>query len=519
MTRRLPIRWRIAATSVALVLAVLVIVGATVIVLEQRSLDSDLRTQATIEARSLLAVAARAEATPSPERDESTSTSPTATGVSTTGTAPVQTDEEGVTIPTVDENESLPKPSLDEADTSGSTAKTRSSRATKKVTLDPSTGPYLVRRSASDTLLAVRAPHGLAVVNEEEARALVPLLTDSTGTSEQQINGASFTVAIARDEFGITTAAAVPRTDADARISALVRALLLAGGLGALLTIVLAWLGARRALRPLTVMTSRAESVTAGRLDQRVGPIGGEDEIARLTYAIDAMLARLEGSFAAQQRFVQDASHELRTPITIARGHLEVLNPEREDPASVQAEIDLAVDELDRMGRLVERLLTLARAGEIPATTLAKVDVNELAKAALERVRGDVDRHWVLDTADGRPVVLGDRDALVDVLVNLLRNAERHTTPSGMIALRIEPGHGSVRIIVTDDGEGIPAELLPTIFDRFTRADAARTRDAGGAGLGLAICRAYVVAQNGTITVASKPGHGATFTITLPAVS
>ncbi len=517
MTRRLPIRWRIAAISVALVLAVLVIVGATVIVLEQRSLDSDLRTQATIEARSLLAVAARAEATPTPERDENTTTGET--GVSTTGTSPVQTDEEGVTIPAVDENESLPKPSLDEADTSGSTAKTRSSRATKKVTLDPSTGPYLVRRSASDTLLAVRAPHGLAVVNEEEARALVPLLTNSTGTSEQTINGASFTVAIARDQFGITTAAAVPRTDADARISALVRALLLAGGLGALLTIVLAWLGARRALRPLTVMTSRAESVTAGRLDQRVGPIGGEDEIARLTHAIDAMLARLEGSFAAQQRFVQDASHELRTPITIARGHLEVLNPEREDPASVQAEIDLAVDELDRMGRLIERLLTLARAGEIPATTLAKVDVNELAKAALERVRGDVDRHWVLDTADGLAVVLGDRDALVDVLVNLLRNAERHTTPSGMIALRIEPGHGSVRIIVADDGEGIPAELLPTIFDRFTRADAARTRDAGGAGLGLAICRAYVVAQNGTITVASKPGHGATFTITLPAVS
>jgi signal transduction histidine kinase len=517
MTRRLPIRWRIAVTSVALVLAVLIIVGATVIVLEQRSLDSDLRTQATIEARSLLAVAARAETAPTPERDENTPTGKT--GITTAGTMPTQTDEEGITIPPVDENESLPKPSLDEADTGVSTSTTRASRVAQTVTLDPSTEPYLVRRSASDTLLAVRAPHGLAVVNEEEARALVPLLTHGTGTSEQTINGVSFTVAIARDEFGITTAAAVPRTDADARISALVRALLLAGGLGALLTIVLAWLGARRALRPLTVMTSRAESVTAGRLDQRVGPIGGEDEIARLTHAIDAMLARLEGSFAAQQRFVQDASHELRTPITIARGHLEVLNPEREDPASVQAEIDLAVDELDRMGRLVERLLTLARAGEIPATTLTKVDVNELAKAALERVRSDVDRHWVLDTADGHPVVLGDRDALVDVLVNLLRNAERHTTPSGMIALRVESGHGTVRIIVADDGEGIPAALLPTIFDRFTRADAARTRDAGGVGLGLAICRAYVVAQNGTISVSSKPGHGATFTITLPSVS
>jgi len=517
LSRRLPIRWRIAATSVALVLAVLVLVGATVLVLERRSLDSDLQTQATIEARSLLAVAARAETTPTPEQDEQVSNSEG--GSDTTGTVTGQTDDEGVTIPTVDENEMLPKPSLDEADTGDGVTKAGASAANRRVTLDPSTEPYLVRRSASDTLLAVRAPRGLAVVNEEEARALVPLLSGNLGTSEHTINGESYTVAIARDEFGITTAAGVPRTDADARISALVRALLLAGGLGALLTVVLAWLGARRALQPLTVMTSRAETVTAGRLDQRVGPISGEDEIARLTHAIDAMLARLEGSFAAQQRFVQDASHELRTPITIARGHLEVLNPEREDPVSVQAEIDLAVDELDRMGRLVERLLTLARAGEIPTTTLAKIDVNALATTALERVRGDVDRHWVLDVTTGRSFVLGDHDALVDVLVNLLRNAERHTTPNGMIALRVESSHGTVRIIVSDDGEGIPADLLPTIFDRFTRADAARTRDAGGAGLGLAICRAYVVAQNGTISVSSKLGHGATFTITFPAVS
>lgn len=517
MRRRLPIRWRLVATNVALVYAVLVIVAGTVIVLEKRSLDSDLRTQVTIEARSLLAVAAKADATTNPETNENTPSSQA--GVSTAATTPAQTNDDGVTVPSIDENEQLPKPSNDEVDPSTKTPITRAVPPAPKVTLDPSTEPYLVRRSASETLLAVRAPRGLAFVNEEEARALVPLLKGAVGTSEQIINGAGFTVAVVRDQVGITSAAAVPRAQADARIRAFVRAVLLAGGLGTLLTIALAWLGARRALRPLTVMTARAESVTAGRLDQRVGPIGGEDEIARLTLSIDAMLARLEGSFAAQQRFVQDASHELRTPITIARGHLEVLNPEREDAAAVQAEIDLAVDELDRMGRLVERLLALAQAGEPPATTLSKVDANNLAQLALDRVQGDVERHWVLEPASGPAFVLGDRDALVDVLVNLLRNAERHTKPNGMIALRIERDASTVRIVVTDDGEGIPAELLPTIFDRFTRADAARTRDAGGAGLGLAICRAYVVAQNGTISVSSTLGRGATFTITLPAVS
>ena len=496
MRWRVPIRWRLVATSVALVLAVLVLVGGTVIVLEQRSLDEDLSAQAALEARSLLAVAARAE-TPLPTDPEE------ANGNGSTLTLPIVTSDESGT-PEGDSEGEGNEPS----------ASTRA--ATDAPSLDPSTEPYLVRRSASETLLAVGTATGIAVINQERARALVPLLYQATGTTQKTIGEIEYTVAVDRDQAGITSAAAVPRTEADERIQALIRALVLAGGLGAALTILLAWLAARQALRPLTVMTARAESVTAGRLDQRVGPVGGEDEIARLTHAIDAMLARLEGSFAAQQRFVQDASHELRTPITIARGHLEVLNPEREDAASVQSEIDLAVDELDRMGRLVERLLTLAQAGSEPTTKRDNVDVNLLAQEALARVSSLMERRWVLEPAEDKAFVAGDHDALVDVLVNLLNNAERHTKPDGLILLRVECDDRTVRIIVRDDGEGIPTELLPTIFDRFTRADAARTRDAGGAGLGLAICRAYVAAQSGTISVASQPGQGATFTITLP---
>ena len=514
MRWRVPIRWRLVATNVALVLAVLILVGGTVIVLEQRSLDEDLRTQAALEAGSLLAVAARAEI-PQPIDTEEDSGEPS------TLTLPTVTSDESSTSPDPDEPESESESesnseSMSESDGSEASVSTRAATATDAPALDPSTEPYLVRRSASDTLLAVAAASGVAVINQEEARALLPLLDQPVGTTLQTIGGDEYTVAVDRDQAGITSAAAVPRDEADERIAALVRALVLAGVLGAALTIVLAWLGALRALRPLTIMTARAESVTAGRLDQRVGPISGTDEIARLTQAIDAMLARLEGSFAAQQRFVQDASHELRTPITIARGHLEVLNPEREDAASVQSEIDLAVDELDRMGRLVERLLTLAQAGSEPTTPREKVDANLSAQDALDRVSGDADRRWILEPAPDPALVVGDPDALVDVLVNLLSNAQRHTKPAGSIVLRVERDDRAVRIIVRDDGEGIPTELLPTIFDRFTRADAARTRDAGGAGLGLAICHAYVVAQNGTISVESQPGHGATFTITLP---
>jgi len=502
MRRRLPIRWRFAATSLLLTLIVLVIVGAAVLVLEQRSIDTDLRTQATLEARSLLAVAARTDA-PVPD----TTTTAGATAPATTTTTPVEptdTDDIGVTVPGIDEVEPQDQPAP--------------SDRTAAATLDPSTEAYLVRRSASETLLAVRAPRGTALINQDNARALVPLLRRAAGTTTIEVDGDPYTASIERDAAGITAVAAVPQGAASNRISALLRALLIAGGIGILLTAVLAWLAARSALRPLSVMTKRAELVTAGRPEARVGPIGGTDEIARLTAAIDEMLERLQSAFAAQQRFVQDASHELRTPITIARGHLEVLDPQREEPAAVQAEINLAVSELERMGRLVERLLLLARAGEIPADRMRRIDAGALVEEAVARVRGDADRTWRVERPAVDATVYGDHDALVDVLSNLFANAIRHTQDDGTIDVVVATSTDGVHITVIDDGDGIPPALLPHLFDRFTRADAARSRDAGGAGLGLAICRAYVEAHGGTIVARATPGHGATFDITLPRV-
>lgn len=492
MRRRLPIRVRLAATSVVLVVAVLALTGAAVVALERQSLDDSLAEQARLEARSLLAVASQAEPDPVPVDD---------------GTHEGDGDDDEGVVPAIP----------DEADGDGDLTQGESSDDdSATVALDASTEPYLVRRGASDNLLAVRAPGVPAVLNADDARGLLGFMDDPVGSEIAQIDGNGYTIAIARDRLGITAVAGVPREQADERIGEVVRALLIAGGIGALLTVIGAWFAARSALRPLTTMTRRAEAVTAGRLDARVGPLGGDDEIARLTRALDEMLERLEQAFAAQQRFVQDASHELRTPITIARGHLEVTDPRREEPAAVQAEIDLAVAELARMGHLVERLLLLARAGVLPAERLQRCSANALAEDALARVRGNAARRWVLATDSADPQVLADHDALVDVLVNLLRNAERHTDDGGLIRAVVRGTSERVELSIEDDGEGIAADLLPTIFDRFTRADAARTRDAGGAGLGLAISRAYTEAHGGTIRVASQPGRGATFTVSLP---
>jgi two-component system OmpR family sensor kinase len=258
--------------------------------------------------------------------------------------------------------------------------------------------------------------------------------------------------------------------------------------------------------------------VTAGDLSVRMGPVTTHDEIAEVATAIDGMLDRLETAFSAQRRFVHDASHELRTPLTIARGHLEVaLPPEGSTPELRQA-VEVAIGELDRMGLLVDSLLRLARADERSRAARDPVDAAAVARAAVDRCRVLGDRDWELDL-DPAAVVHGDAGALEQVLLNLLSNAVRHTRPGDSIAVSVAAAEGLVTMTVADAGEGIDPELLPSLFDRFTRADSARSRDTGGAGLGLAICHAIVDAHGGTIAATSEPGHGATFVVTLPGVA
>jgi signal transduction histidine kinase len=238
------------------------------------------------------------------------------------------------------------------------------------------------------------------------------------------------------------------------------------------------------------------------------------DEISEVSTAIDAMLDRLQEAFDSQQRFIDDASHELRTPLTIARGHLETALPVDATPELREA-VAVAIAEIDRMAEMVDGLLGLARGGAAGGSWSA-VDLGPLVERTVERARVLGDRTWRVEVSQ-ELVVLGEEGALEQVLLNLFRNAVKHTTPGELIEVSAARVGDVVRIDVRDRGEGIDEEVLPRVFDRFVRADGARGRDTGGTGLGLAICSEIVGRHGGTITAANVPAGGARFTIELPA--
>ncbi|HEY7259382.1 MAG TPA: HAMP domain-containing sensor histidine kinase [Gaiellales bacterium] len=374
---------------------------------------------------------------------------------------------------------------------------------------------YLRARSGSDQLLASLTPGGGRHTNRHLARRLWARSDVAAGDVKRvEIRGDEYVVAAAARD-GSRFIAAVPAADADAGVRTLLDAMLIVCLVGLIPATGAAWLVTRRALAPLSRIAQRASRVTGGDLSVRMGPVPSRDEIADVADAIDAMLDRLEGAFAAQRRFVHDASHELRTPLTIARGHLETALAPGGDPAALDAAARVAIAELDRMARLVESLLRLARTGADGPQARELVDVGALAERVVERSRVLGDRAWHVAATEGA-MVDGDSDALEQVLLNLVSNAVRHTAPRQAIGVRVDLVPDAVVVEVSDTGEGIDPDLLPTLFDRFTRADDARGRDTGGAGLGLAICRAIVDAHGGTITAASTPGLGATFTVELP---
>jgi len=211
-----------------------------------------------------------------------------------------------------------------------------------------------------------------------------------------------------------------------------------------------------------------------------------------------------------QERFLHDASHELRTPVTIARGHLEVLSRLNGDAP----EVGVALDELHRMERIVDRLLLLAKADQPDFIVLEDIALEPFLEDVFMRWSEIAPRSWKLGSVP-TGTLTADPEALRNALDALLENAVKHTEPGDGIELRVRPRGGEVVIEVADEGPGVEPEALGRIFDRFARADPARTRDGGGVGLGLSIVDTIATAHDGRCTVRSS-ASGATFALTLP---
>ncbi|MGH3345032.1 MAG: sensor histidine kinase [Carbonactinosporaceae bacterium] len=281
--------------------------------------------------------------------------------------------------------------------------------------------------------------------------------------------------------------------------------------LGALVVIALvAWLVAGRLLAPVRLVRRTAQQISETDLTRRIA-VSGRDDVSELARTFNAMLDRLEDAFRTQRRFLDDAGHELRTPITIVRGHLELLDSAT--GATERAETTaLVLDELDRMSRLVEDLGTLARAQRPDFLHPGPVSLAQLTDDVLDKAAALGRRRWSLD-GRAEATVTADGQRLTQALLQLAQNAVAHTEPHDVIALGTEVAGSRVRLWVRDTGPGVPPQEADRIFGRFARGADGR---GAGFGLGLAIVTAIAEAGGGRVTLASRPGDGATFILEIP---
>lgn len=275
-------------------------------------------------------------------------------------------------------------------------------------------------------------------------------------------------------------------------------------------------------VRPIARIARTAASISATNLSDRIDTRDIDSELIELADVLNAMFARLGAEFERQARFTADASHELRTPLAVLHANVELALARPRSEAEYQETLETCLQASGRMRVLIDGLLMLARAdaGRLELN-LATVDVRDLVQEAIDHHADQGERSQINLRCElpSEPVVVrADATFLVRVLANLLSNALRYTPAGGDVCISVRADAGQATISVTDTGCGIAESDQPHVFERFYRADQARSRDSGGYGLGLAISKSLVDAHGGTIQIMSQLGQGSTFVVSLPSL-
>lgn len=384
----------------------------------------------------------------------------------------------------------------------------------------------------SGTYGELRRPSGLVVRYFQPGRP-VPSLPPTAGQGERFMTVSSdaglafraMSTTLDEDLAGGTLFVALPLDEVEQTLRRLLATeIVVAAAVLALLAGLSFWV-VRLGLRPLEEIASTAGAIAEGDLTRRVPRDEPNTEIGRLGRALNRMLTQIESAFAERteseerlRRFVADASHELRTPLTSIRGYAELFRRgASERPEDLSRSMRRIEEEAVRMGMLVEDLLLLARLDQGRPLEVESVALGDLVRDAVDDFRA-VDRGRPIDLeADEGVVVPGDEARLRQIVNNLLSNARTHTPPGTPVHVRVTNGDGRARLEVTDEGPGLPAEVVEKVFERFYRADPARARATGGTGLGLSIVAAIAAAHGGSVDAGTGPGgRGARFTVELP---
>jgi two-component system OmpR family sensor kinase len=350
--------------------------------------------------------------------------------------------------------------------------------------------------------------------------SISPVTVGQRGGGSEQFRVAG----VAVGESGAVSVVAVPLGSTNATLSQLALIEVVVSGAILIVLATAGWWLLGLGLRPLRRMGDVAGQIAAGDLSRRVEPDDDRTEVGRLGRSLNVMLHQIEAAFAEREagerrlrRFLADASHELRTPLAAIRGYSELYRiGATHDPAEVERAMNRIEAESARMGGLVDDLLTLARADEVREPGHEPLDLRELLEDARDDALAAAPERHISLTSAGPVAIEADGNALRRVFANLLRNAIVHTPPATPIELSLEAGEDWATISVRDHGPGLPAGDPSAVFGRFWRASASRSRDDGGAGLGLAIVAALVSAQGGEVSASNPSSGGALFKVRLP---